>query len=425
MQDTVCPTPDEQNQVYIHKSENIVAFNQFTGKQAGKAPSLLQLKVIYDGLNEVCKTGNLVVRFPISEFWKFSGVTNLVRTHTDILVDGVSDLFTRLTCKGYIDPHSGHRRIEFFPWVYKAVVEETDDGPVMELHFSPDLKDDILSDENAISFSLTSINQMSSKYGPRLYDMLLVAIGGFSSVMFEKSLDDVRAYVDATQVKRAVDLRKNVIEPAVREVNEHTNLHVEFEMKKTGRAFSHICFVVHKKTPPMLITESEAETPSEGEEQETPNVIQRICDQIAYEVMREDFERKGSMDALATLNLCVDIMEGVYSTTSEEIPSYKITQNGAVRNVPHEEVTQRFEQLDQFHVLHVIDNVMRYSKKIVHPQNFVLACLFNAPLTRDVQVQSQVNEDMEKAQEAAYTDSMAESVRQFMSWSDPAEDSAG
>lgn len=430
MQDIEFTQSNDAGQVYIHKTENIVAYNQFTGKQAGKAPSLLQLKIIYYGLNEVCKTGNLVVRFPISEFWKYSGVTTLVQKHTELLIEGVADLFTRLTFKGSVDPVTGHRRIEFFPWVYQAAVVETDNGADLELHFSPMLREDILSDENTISFSLSSIISMNSKYGPRLYDILLITIAGYSSVVFEKSLDDFRAYMDATQVKRAVDLRKNVIEPAVREVNDHTNLHVEFEMRKTGRAFSHVRFTVRKKKQlPLEETASNALEPAQNNKTsvaETISLMDMIRSQIGYDAILSDLEQAGKTEDIATLNLILDIMADVYATSTESVPFYKLSLNGTVRNVPHDEVTKRFQELNQFHVVDVIERVENYPKKIISPRSFVFTCLFNAPLTMDIQVRSAVNEQMEKcrqegeaaAEQSRRDEAKLEDIRAALGWYD-------
>lgn len=234
--------------------------------QGGKAPSLLQLKIIYYGLSEVCRTGNLTVRFPASEFWRLNGVTALSKQHIQLLLDSVPDLFTRLTFKGEVDPVTGNSRVEIYPWVYKATIEKTpDNGFVIELRFTPDLKEDILMDGRTIAISLNSINKMTSKYGPRLYDMLLISIAGCDSIILERSLDELRAFLDATRVTRAVDLRKNVLEPAVRDVNDHTNLEVEFKMMKTGRAFSHGSFTVRKKhEPTAMLLEGQEEKPEEN-----------------------------------------------------------------------------------------------------------------------------------------------------------------
>lgn len=425
MQDLVSVSGDEPNQVYIHKSTSISGFSQYVGKQAGKAPSLLQLKILYYGLSKVCKTGCLNVRFSAGEFWRVNGVTALSKTHIQLLLNSVPDLLTRLTFKGIVDPVTGNSRIEIYSWVYKAVIEKTpEEGYVVELRFTPDLREDILLEDRAIVISLKSINRMSSKYGPRLYDMLLFSIAGHESITLTRSLDDLRAFLDATIVSRSVDLRKNVIEPAVRDVNTCTNLDVSFQMLKTGRSFTHVMFYIRKKDiiAPKIHSPDTKVVPASPSVTPINRLQELVLQQISYDVIASDMEARGRAEDITTLKLIVQIMAGVYANNGEQQPNYRFTMNGSTIIVSQEEVAARFQELNQFHVLGVIDNLKHYTKKINHPANFILACLYNAPRTMEVQEQSRFNEDWARneaaEEESRRQDAFAQSLQEYMQQKD-------
>ncbi len=102
------------------------------------------------------------------------------------------------------------------------------------------------------SYRLAHVIKMKSVYGMRLYELALrwkfeaelpqnkgikeVAVGEFRYVM---GLED--------QYREMDDLKKRVIRPALRDVNEHTDLMVSFGQRKSGRSIAYFQFKIEKK----------------------------------------------------------------------------------------------------------------------------------------------------------------------------------
>jgi plasmid replication initiation protein len=96
-------------------------------------------------------------------------------------------------------------------------------------------------------YDLKNISGMSSIYGIRLYELLMQwRSSGYRDVSIQwlKSqfeLDD--------EYERIFDLKKRVIEPAVKDINTHSNLTVVHSYKKTGRNVTHVVFEFNEKQP--------------------------------------------------------------------------------------------------------------------------------------------------------------------------------
>lgn len=61
-------------------------------------------------------------------------------------------------------------------------------------------------------------------------------------------MDDLRTYLSiADKYKDYRDFKKRVIEPAVEEVNQYTDLNIKWEPYKQGRSYVAITFYIEKK----------------------------------------------------------------------------------------------------------------------------------------------------------------------------------
>jgi plasmid replication initiation protein len=81
---------------------------------------------------------------------------------------------------------------------------------------------------------------MTSRYGIRLYELL---IQWRSTGERELELDWLRAAWELeTKYKAIKDFKKYVIEPALADVNGHSDLWVKWGQRKTGRRVTHLQF---------------------------------------------------------------------------------------------------------------------------------------------------------------------------------------
>ena len=87
-----------------------------------------------------------------------------------------------------------------------------------------------------------------------------------------------------------------------------------------------------------------------------------------------------------TIDLLVEIMAEVKTSTKK---NYSI--NGSP--IPLAKIQERYQDIDMFHVTHILDNLRTLAKDIKNPRAYIRSMLFNVPVTMDAQITSQVNRD--------------------------------
>jgi len=100
--------------------------------------------------------------------------------------------------------------------------------------------------EQFTTYYLSNVLQMKSKYSIRLYEILKAQ--QFKK-HFEIEIDKLRKMLSAENYERYSNLSQKVIKPAIREINKHTDMIVQYEIKKVGNKVISIRFdVVNKRT---------------------------------------------------------------------------------------------------------------------------------------------------------------------------------
>ncbi len=99
--------------------------------------------------------------------------------------------------------------------------------------------------EQFTKYPLVSISSMSSIYAVRLYELLKQwdCIG-----KREVKLDWLKQQLEIeNEYERMFDFKKYVIEPAITQINTHSDLTVSYTQRKTGRVVTHFTFVFSPK----------------------------------------------------------------------------------------------------------------------------------------------------------------------------------
>ena len=99
--------------------------------------------------------------------------------------------------------------------------------------------------EQFTKYPLVSISSMSSIYAVRLYELLKQwdCIG-----RREVMLDWLKQQLEIeNEYERMFDFKKYVIEPAITQINTHSDLTVSYTQRKTGRVVTHFTFVFSPK----------------------------------------------------------------------------------------------------------------------------------------------------------------------------------
>ena len=130
-------------------------------------------------------------------------------------------------------------------WV-SSFVYEPKDGTI-ELQFSPYLKPYLLQlqDELYLKGDLRQILQLPSEYAKRIY-MLLKQWELKGSL--EVEVAEWQRILEVPKSKLSFGLfKQSILTPAIKHINEKTDLTVSYEPKKTGRAYTHLVWKIRTK----------------------------------------------------------------------------------------------------------------------------------------------------------------------------------
>jgi plasmid replication initiation protein len=128
------------------------------------------------------------------------------------------------TKKGYSD--------HFIRWVSSAKYAEGEGW--VELRFTPEVAPHVMAlRQNFTSYKLKHTANLDSVHSWRLYELLR---SWMSTGLYTPSIDEFHNSMDTAESfrKNFADLRRKVIEPAVRAINERTDLQVVWEPVRAG-----------------------------------------------------------------------------------------------------------------------------------------------------------------------------------------------
>lgn len=131
-------------------------------------------------------------------------------------------------------------------WVQEAVY--LDDEGAVQLRFSKPILPYLTALSGEFSkYRLEHVAGMTSRYGIRLYELL---VQWRSKGEREIEITWLRSIWELeTKYKAIKDFKKYVIEPAIADVNDHSDLWVKQGQRKTGRRVTHLQFQFGPKAP--------------------------------------------------------------------------------------------------------------------------------------------------------------------------------
>lgn len=142
------------------------------------------------------------------------------------------------------DPESGEPRVTKARWVSSA--SYIDNSYAIQLRFAPDMIPYITQLEAEFTrYKLEKVAHMSSAHAIRLYELLMQ----WGSVgKREIELDWLKkALMLEGEYKAIKDFKKWVIDVALAQINEHSDLTASYSQRKTGRAVTHLIFTFAPK----------------------------------------------------------------------------------------------------------------------------------------------------------------------------------
>ena len=117
------------------------------------------------------------------------------------------------------------------------------------LRLSDEIKPYVLElDKWFTQYKLKNILEFNSYYAIRLYEIIKCEDGATGNMQseLEFEIEELRQYFDCeNKYKLFADFKRKVIEVAVREINEKSDIWLKPTYKKWGRAYTSVSFEIH------------------------------------------------------------------------------------------------------------------------------------------------------------------------------------
>ena len=131
-------------------------------------------------------------------------------------------------------------------WVQKIVYIDT--AGMIELQFTDDVIPLITRlSEQYTEYDLKQVSELQSEYAIRLYELMMQwqSVGKTNEI----AIDDLRKKlgVKPEQYNAMNNFKARVLDHAVKQINEHTDITVKYEQHKTGKTITAVSFAFKKK----------------------------------------------------------------------------------------------------------------------------------------------------------------------------------
>lgn len=147
-------------------------------------------------------------------------------------------------------------------WVSR--IKYIDDAAILEITFAPDVVPLITRlEEHFTSYQIKQIAQLTSKYAIRLYELLIAWREVGKVPELELSEFRNKLGVSDTEYTAMNNFKSRVLEPSIKQINEHTDITASYEQHKKGRTITGFSFRFKQKPKmkePKKVVEKDKDT---------------------------------------------------------------------------------------------------------------------------------------------------------------------
>lgn len=189
-------------------------------------------------------THDTLLRIHASSYSKHFKVND--KTAYTMLKDASKGLFDRYVTYHDKNPKNGKDRSFHCRWVDKVGVEP--DSGIVYMRFTSDVVPLITRlEKQYTSYDIAEVANLTSSYAVRLYELIIQwrDVG----VTQKYNIDELRSKlgVEPEKYKEMYNLKIRVIDLAIKQINEHTDIAVKYDQHKTGRTITAISFSFKQK----------------------------------------------------------------------------------------------------------------------------------------------------------------------------------
>ncbi|KAF1013123.1 MAG: Replication initiation protein [Acinetobacter bereziniae] len=182
------------------------------------------------------------------------------RFHVDVkntyamLSDAVMTLFNRQVTYMTIDEKRNKPEKRVVRWV--SGISYVEGAGVVKLRFAPEIVPLITRlEQNFTSYELMQVANLNL-YATRLYELLVSWRSAGKTPIIEINEFRSKLGLTETEYKAMGDFKKRVLDPAIKQINKHTDITMKVEQHKTGRSITGFSFKFSPKAKIEKITDS-------------------------------------------------------------------------------------------------------------------------------------------------------------------------
>ena len=207
------------------------------------------------------------------------------KTAYTVVKDASKGLFDRYVTYHDKNPKNGKDRSFHCRWVDKIGVEP--DSGIVYMRFTSDVVPLITRLESHFtSYEIEKVANLTSGYAIRLYELLISWREVGKTPTYE--IDDLRQKlgVEPDRYKELYNLKIRVLDLALKQINDHTDITADYDQHKTGRKVTGFTFTFKQKPS----AKAAAKGANPARDTDTPDMFNDMTDsQIAT------FSRQGSV----------------------------------------------------------------------------------------------------------------------------------
>ena len=176
------------------------------------------------------------------------------------LKDAVNNLFNRQFSYTAEYKKTGKVGIVRSRWVSRIFY--VDDLALLEITFAPDVVPLITRlEEHFTKYEAKQVAHLTSKYATRLYELLIAWREVGKTPIFELQQLRKNLGVEDDEYQRMHHFKSRVLETAITQINEHTDIKATYEQHKKGRTITGFSFKFKQKVQPKIETKRDLNTP--------------------------------------------------------------------------------------------------------------------------------------------------------------------
>lgn len=226
--------------------------------QASYTLDTVEQRLVLLAIAEARETGQGITENSLLEVHASSYINTFnVEKHTayKVLRDASKSLFDRYVTYHDLSPKTGKDRSFHCRWVDKIGYEN--DSGIVFLRFTQDIVPLITRlEENFTKYELQQVSEVTSSYAIRLYELLIQWRSSGKTPFFDLAVFRQQLGVDTHQYKTMSNFKTNVLDFALQQVNELTDIKATYQQHKKGRSISGFSFTFKQKKIPTPTAEN-------------------------------------------------------------------------------------------------------------------------------------------------------------------------